>query len=173
MQSRVAGVSPLMDCRQDERRRPREYPVALRFACRYVDRSTAEDVVQTVFTTYWEGYTPTPPLVFRADGAHTQAAILVAVRNQLRSHADRAKIVKRKRRHVRAELAERRREAAAPERHLATQDHASSPDRAGTVTRSPAGGLSAGEGRRQELRRRSRRAWHFGENGSPASGARE
>ena len=44
------------------------------------------------------------------------------MRNQLRSHSDRAKTAKRKRRHVRAELAERRREAAAPERRLAAQD---------------------------------------------------
>jgi RNA polymerase sigma factor (sigma-70 family) len=100
----------------------REYPGALRFACQYVDEARAEDAVQTVFMKYWEGYTRTPPLVFRADGEHTQAAILAAVRNQLRSSAKQARTVKQKRRYVRTELVERLRETAAPERPLADRE---------------------------------------------------
>jgi RNA polymerase sigma-70 factor (ECF subfamily) len=94
----------------------REYPVALRFARQYVDQASAEDAVQTVFMTYWEGYTRTPPLVFRADGAHTHAAILAAVRNEIRSSGRRAKTREDKRPHVRTELVARLRQTAAPDR---------------------------------------------------------
>jgi RNA polymerase sigma-70 factor (ECF subfamily) len=94
----------------------REYPVALRFASQYVDRASAEDAVQTVFMKYWEGYTRTPPLVFRADGAHIQAAILAAVRNELRSSGKRAKTREDKRPHVRTELVARLRQTSAPDR---------------------------------------------------------
>lgn len=100
----------------------KQFPIAVRFARRYVDEATAEDVVQTVFMKYWEGYTRTPALVFRADDDHTQAAILAAVRNQLRSLAKRTKTVKRNRRHVRAELRDALRVQAAPERRLGARE---------------------------------------------------
>src|SRR5206468_309832 len=45
----------------------REFPLALRFARRYVNDDDAEDVVQSVFMGYWEGYTQRPALVFGAD----------------------------------------------------------------------------------------------------------
>jgi len=100
----------------------REYPVALTFARRFVDGGTAEDVVQTVFMKYWAGYTRTPPLVFRADTAHTQAAILTAVRHELATASQHAKTARRKRRHVRRELVEHLRVIAAPERPLTSNE---------------------------------------------------
>ena len=94
----------------------REYPVALRFARRYVDDDRAEDAVQAVFMKYWEGYTRTPALVFRPDAARTQAAILTAVRNELGMAARRTKAIARKANFIRAEVVGVLRDAAAPER---------------------------------------------------------
>lgn len=94
----------------------REFPVALRFARRYMDDDTADDVVQSVFMKYWEGYTQRPALVFGPDAAHTQAAILTAVRNELQMVSRRAKMLVRKADQVRAEVVDTMRRAAAPER---------------------------------------------------------
>jgi len=100
----------------------REYPLALRFARRYVDDDAAEDVVQSVFMGYWEGYTQQPALVFRADAARTHAAILASVRNRMRTTTRRAKTLGRKLQHVRAEIAEVLRDATAPERPQAEKE---------------------------------------------------
>jgi RNA polymerase sigma factor (sigma-70 family) len=94
----------------------REFPVALRFARRYVDDATAEEVVQSVFMKYWEGYTQKPALVFRPGAGHAQAAILTAVRNELRMVSRRAKMLLRKAALVRAAVVDVMRNAAAPER---------------------------------------------------------
>jgi RNA polymerase sigma factor (sigma-70 family) len=94
----------------------REFPLALRFARRYVDDAAAEDVVQSVFMRYWEGYTQQPALVFGPDAARTRAAILAAVRNEMRMISRRAKTFGRKLQHVRSEVAEVLRDATAPER---------------------------------------------------------
>lgn len=94
----------------------REFPVALRFARRYVDDAAAEDAVQSVFMKYWEGYTQTPALVFRPDAARTPAAILTAVRNELGMGHRRAKTFRRKADLIRREMVEAMRNAAAPER---------------------------------------------------------
>jgi DNA-directed RNA polymerase specialized sigma24 family protein len=45
----------------------RKFPLALRFARRYLDDEAAEDAVQAVFMEYWEGYTRRPALAFGAD----------------------------------------------------------------------------------------------------------
>jgi RNA polymerase sigma-70 factor (ECF subfamily) len=94
----------------------REFPVALRFARRYVDDATAEDAVQSVFMKYWDGYTQTPALVFRPDAARTQAAILTAVRNELLMARRRVKTFRRKADLIRGEVVDVMRNAAAPER---------------------------------------------------------
>ncbi len=97
----------------------REFPVALRFARRYVDDATAEDAVQSVFMKYWEGYTQTPALVFRPDAARTQAAILASVRNELGMASRHAKTLLRKADQIRAAVVDTMRNAAAPERRPA------------------------------------------------------
>ncbi len=94
----------------------REFPVALRFARRYVDDATAEDAVQSVFMKYWEGYAQTPALVFRPDAARTQAAILTAVRNELLMASRRVKTLRRKADLIRGEVVGVMRNSAAPER---------------------------------------------------------
>jgi RNA polymerase sigma-70 factor (ECF subfamily) len=100
----------------------REFPVALRFARRYVDDATAEDVVQSVFMKYWDGYTQTPALVFRPDAARTQAAILTAVRNELLMLRRRVKTFRRKADLIRGEVVDVMRNAAAPERAAAEME---------------------------------------------------
>jgi len=100
----------------------REFPVALRFARRYVDDATAEDTVQTVFMRYWEGYTQTPALVFRPDRGRTEAAILTAVRNELRLKSRRTRTFLRKADQLRAELVATIRNAAAPDRPSAEME---------------------------------------------------
>ena len=100
----------------------REFPVALRFARRYVDDAPAEDAVQSVFMKYWEGYTQTPALVFGPDAARTQAAILTAVRNELGMVARRAKAFRRKTNQIRGEMVGALRDAAAPERPAAEKE---------------------------------------------------
>jgi RNA polymerase sigma-70 factor (ECF subfamily) len=94
----------------------REFPLALRFARRYVDDAAAEDAVQSVFMKFWEGYTQTPALVFRPDAAHTQAAILTAVRNELGMAARHAKTILDKAGLVRAAVVDMMRNSAGPER---------------------------------------------------------
>ena len=74
----------------------REYPVALRFARRYLDDEAAEDAVQAVFMEYWEGYTRRPALAFGADAERTHAAILASVRNRMRSATRRVTTIGRK-----------------------------------------------------------------------------
>jgi len=100
----------------------REYPLALRFARRYVDDDAAEDVVQSVFMGYWEGYTQRPALVFGTDAARTHAAILTAVRNRMRTAMRRAKTLGRKLQHLRSEVSEVLRDAMAPERAQAEKE---------------------------------------------------
>jgi RNA polymerase sigma-70 factor (ECF subfamily) len=100
----------------------REYPLALRFARRYVDDAAAEDVVQSVLMRYWEGYTQKPALVFGADEERTHSAIFAAVRNEMRMLSRRAKTLGRKLEHFRLEVSEVLRDAAAPERPQAEKE---------------------------------------------------
>ena len=100
----------------------REQPVAQAYARRFVGRATADDVVQAVFATYWEGYVATPARVFGADDAHTQASILAAVRNRLRSMRRKRLTRDDKARHIRAELAGPIREASAPDASTAERE---------------------------------------------------
>lgn len=100
----------------------REYPLALRFARRYLDDAEAEDVVQSVFMRYWEGYTQRPALVFGADATRTHAAIFAAVRNEMRMASRRAKVLTRQLRHLRSEAVAVLRDAAAPERPQMEKD---------------------------------------------------
>jgi RNA polymerase sigma-70 factor (ECF subfamily) len=97
----------------------REYSAALAHARRFVDHDTAEDVVQAVFASYWEGYAATPPRVFSSDAAHTQAAILSAVQNRVRTLRRDGRTREKKARHVRAELGPPIREAGSPDGSLA------------------------------------------------------
>lgn len=97
----------------------REYSAALAHARRFVDRETAEDAVQAVFASYWEGYAATPPRVFGPDAAHTQAAILSAVQNRVRTLRRDGATREEKGRHVRAGLVPPIREAASPDGPLA------------------------------------------------------
>jgi RNA polymerase sigma factor (sigma-70 family) len=97
----------------------REQPVALEYVRRYVDRETAEDVVEGVFASYWDGYAETPARVFGPDTAYTRASILLAVRNRLRTVRRRRRTREEKERHVRAEITPPLREAAAPDARLA------------------------------------------------------
>jgi len=100
----------------------REFPLALRFARRYLDDEAAEDVVQAVFMEYWEGYTQQPALVFGADAEHTHAAIFASVRNRMRTAMRQAETVRRKLRRLRAEVSEVLRDAMAPERPQAEKE---------------------------------------------------
>lgn len=117
-QERSTEVAPAL-AREFEAIYRREYPEALAYARRYVDRDVADDIVQAVFAGYWEGYAATPARVFGSDASHTQAAILVAVRNRLRSlRRDRVTRAD-KERHIRAELAAPIREVSAPDAPMA------------------------------------------------------
>lgn len=100
----------------------RQFPVALRFARRYVDDAAAEDAVQSVFMKYWEGYTRTPALVFGSDAARTQAAILTAVRNELLMWQRHLEMLRRKADFIRGEVVDVLRNAAAPERAPAERE---------------------------------------------------
>jgi RNA polymerase sigma factor (sigma-70 family) len=100
----------------------RKFPLALRFARRYLDDEAAEDAVQAVFMEYWEGYTRRPALAFGADAERTHAAILAAIRNRMHTVSRQAETVGRKLRHVRAAMTETLRDATAPERPQMEQE---------------------------------------------------
>lgn len=113
---RLVGVEPPSAlAREFDAIYRREQPVALAYARRYVDADTADDVVSAVFTSYWEGYGETPPRVFSDDAAHTQAAILAAVRNRLHTVRRRRRGREEKDRYVQAAIAPRIREWGAPD----------------------------------------------------------